>query len=61
MKKRVTLDVFLEKKNYTKIVAAINSIKDVAINISDEEKSSIKAHDCNHDTGGGCGAEEVIL
>jgi len=55
MKKRIQLDVFMELEDFSLVTEeALNLIKDKAVHISEEEKSSIKVHDCGHDEGKPC-------
>jgi len=62
MKKRIQMDLFLEEENYDNAIKDfLNAIKAKAVNISIEEKSHIKVHDCGHDEHGACTNVEVLL
>jgi len=55
MKKRIQIDVFLEDKDFdNSITEILAQIKAKAKNISNEEKSRIRYHDCGHDEGKPC-------
>ncbi|MAH49106.1 hypothetical protein CMI37_24995 [Candidatus Pacearchaeota archaeon] len=60
MLKRLSINVFLEDDDYTRLVTSINKIKDLSKNISNE-KSSIQVHDCGHDKNKPCTNKVVLL
>ena len=56
------MDLFLEEENYNQVIKeCLNLIRDKAVDISVEEKSHIKVHDCGHDEKGPCTNVEVLL